>query len=88
MRLFRGIVAKFSARLHQEWEKFEQLKKEEMSYCEKFFADFNFSKKQLQAIIDYKDAYALKEVIAHLLYNPEFIISGFTAKDIKTKERI
>lgn len=87
-RLYQGIVRKYDARLHHEWEKFEQLKKEEMEYCQRFFSDYGFSQPQLQAIMDYKDAYSLKEVVAYLLYQPEYVVHGFLCSELSTRKRI
>lgn len=78
MRLYQGIIRKYDARLHQEWKQFERYKKAEMEFCGKFFSDFKFNEEQLRAVIDYKDAYALKEVVAKLLYDPEYVIGGFS----------
>lgn len=77
MRLFHGIIRKYDARLHQEWEKFEGYRTKEKEYCIDFFADYNFTLEQIDALLDYKDAYALKEVVAYLMYLPEYIIGGF-----------
>ncbi|MFH0700968.1 MAG: hypothetical protein V2A62_00865 [Candidatus Woesearchaeota archaeon] len=77
LRLYQGIIKKYDARLHHEWNTYEEMNKAEIDYCRKFFADFKFSKEQLLAIIDYKDAYGLKEVIAKLLYDPEYVLEGF-----------
>ena len=86
--MYQGIVRKYDARLHHERDKFESIKKEELEYCHKFFADYGYEKKQLQAILDYKDAYALKEVVAYLLYQPEFVIHGFLSSELSKKGRI
>ena len=88
MRLFHGVVRKYDARLHHEWEKFDEMKKSEYDYCRKFFADFNFSDEQITAIIDYKDAYSLKEVVAYLLYLPDYVVSRFLSSELTKKGRI
>jgi len=88
MRLFQGVVRKYDARLHHEWEKFEQMKESEYDYCRKFFADYNFSEEQIKAIIDYKDAYSLKEVVAYLLYLPDYVVSKFISSELTKKGRI
>lgn len=77
MRLYQGIIKKYDARLHHEWDIYEGMNKAEMEYCRKFFADFKFTPEQLDAIIDYTDAYGMKEVVAKLLYDPEYVIEGF-----------
>ena len=77
LRLFQNVIRKYDSRLHHEWEKFDKIKKEEIDYCNQFFQDYNFNEKQIKAIIDYKDAYALREVVTYLLYKPKYIISRF-----------
>ena len=88
MRLFQGVVRKYDARLHHEWEKFEQMKESEYDYCKNFFTDYNFTDEQIKAIIDYKDAYALKEVVAYLLYLPDYVVSKFISSELTKKGRI
>jgi hypothetical protein len=82
MRLYRGIVRKYDARLHLEFDRYEKMKDYEMNFCRKFFSDFNFSEEKLNSILCYKDAYALKEVISRILYKPNYVISGFGCSDL------
>src|SRR3989344_5218890 len=82
MRLFQGIIRKYDARLHLEPDRFKKMENSEMDYCRKFFADFNFSETELQSIIYYKDAYAMKEVIARLMYKPKYLISSFGCSEL------
>jgi len=77
IRLYGGIIRKYDYRLHHQWRKFDAIKENEKRYCEKFFADFDFTDEQIQAIIDYKDSYALKEVITFLIYLPDYVVSRF-----------
>jgi len=86
MRLFGGIIRKYDYRLHHQWKLFDKVKESEIRYCKKFFADFKFTPSQIQAILDYKDAYALKEAIAFLLYVPKYVISGFLHSDLFKEE--
>jgi hypothetical protein len=60
----------------------------EYDYCKKFFPDYNFTEEQIRAIIDYKDSYSLKEVIAYLLYLPDYIVKGFLSSELTVKGRI
>ena len=87
-RLYQGVVRKYDARLHHEWEKFYSLKRAEMTYCRHFFSDYGFDKEQLQAILDYKDAFSLKEVVAYLLYKTDYVVSGFLCSELSQKGRI
>tara|TARA_Y100000310_G_scaffold124700_1_gene123386 strand:- start:12608 stop:13771 length:1164 start_codon:yes stop_codon:yes gene_type:complete len=82
IRLYGGIIRKYDFRLVHNWSKYDHIKVSERNYCKKFFVDFNYSNEQIQAIIDYKDAYALKETIAYLLYWPEYILEGFEYSDL------
>ena len=86
--LYQGIVRKYDARLHHEWKKFEVMKDTEYDYCRKFFADFNFNEEQIKAIIDYKDAYALKEVVSYLLYLPDYVVHKFLSSELTDDARI
>ncbi|MDP3698504.1 MAG: hypothetical protein Q8R47_02870 [Nanoarchaeota archaeon] len=88
MRLFQGIVRKYDARLHHEWEIFESMKAAEYDYCRKFFADFNFTEEQIKALVDFKDAYALKEVLAYLLYLPDYVVHRFLSSELTEDARI
>ena len=88
LKLFQGIVLKYDARLHSEWKTFERIKKEEKEYLRLFFSDFKFTDKQLQAVVDYKDAYALKEALARLLYLPDYVVSRFLWTTLTKKGRI
>ncbi len=88
MRLFQGVVRKYDARLHHEWEIFEALKAAEYDYCRKFFADFNFNEEQIKALVDYKDAYSLKEVISYLLYLPDYVVHRFLSSELTEDARI
>lgn len=88
MRLFQGVVRKYDARLHHEWDKFEEMKETEYDYCRKFFADFNFSEEQIKALVDYKDAYSLKEVVAYLLYLPDYVVHRFLSSELTKDARI
>ncbi len=88
LRLYQGIVRRYDARLHQEWKMFEKMKNDEMNYVRKFFAEHKFSKEQLQAILDYKDSYALKEVIARMLYKRNYVILNFGCNELCSRGQI
>jgi len=88
MKLYQGVILKYDHRLHQEWKQYERRKLMELEYCKRFFSDLDYSKVQFQAIMDYKDAYATREVIARLLYQPDFYISRFICSELSRKGRI
>lgn len=82
IRLFQGIIRKYDARLHLEFDRFKKMEKSEIDYCRKFFADFNFSEAELKSLIYYKDAYAMKEVVARLGYKSKYVIFSFGCSEI------
>lgn len=88
MHLYFGIVRKFDARLHQEREAYEERILIEKAFCERYFAVLKYKDDQLRAILDYKDAYALKEIIAHLLYDHNYYLKNFIAEDLTRSGRI
>ena len=88
MRLYYGVVQKYDTRLHQEWQKFEGILREERVYCQRFFSAYKPSHPQIQAMIDYKDAYSLKEVVAHLLYQPDYFVQGFLFSQLSKQGRL
>lgn len=88
MRIFYHVVRKWDYRLHHEWEEFEKAIEREREFSTDFFKDFGYSAEQIQAVIDYKDAYALKEVISSLLYEDKYVISRFLHSDLTLKGRI
>ena len=85
LRLFQGVIRTYDARLHHHWREYESMKRQELKYCQRFFKDFKFTSPQIQAIIDYKDAYSLKEVIAYLMYQPEYTLERFSYKKLFRK---
>ncbi len=82
MRLYHQVIRKYDCRLRHKYEELQKIRQDEYSYCQRFFADFNFSDEQIQAILDYKDAYSLKEVIGMLLYVPEYVVRRFEYNDL------
>lgn len=88
IRLYQGIVRKYDALLHREAKEFQRLTQEELEYCRRFFKDYHFNNEQLHAIIDYKDAFALKEVLVRLLYEPKYFMSLFVYSELSKKGRI
>lgn len=87
LRLYQGVVRKYDARLHHKYDTFDQLKKEEIGYCRSFFKDYHLTQRQLRSLVDYKDAYSLKEVVALLLYQPDYYISHFLCTDLFTEKK-
>ncbi|MBI2666467.1 hypothetical protein HYX13_02550, partial [Candidatus Woesearchaeota archaeon] len=86
LRLYQSVVRKYDLRLRHEKEKFNAMKHDELTYCKKFFAEYHFTDEQLQAIIDYKDAYGLKEAVGRLLYKPEYVLSGFLTTELAVEK--
>jgi len=81
-RLFQGIVRKYDARLHMEYNRFRKMENYELDFCRKYFSEFHFNDKKLISLIHYKDAYALKEVVARLLYKKSYVIFRFGCSDL------
>ncbi|NQV91455.1 HD domain-containing protein [Candidatus Woesearchaeota archaeon] len=75
--LFQGVIRKYDYRLHHEMNKFKKRTLKETEYVKKFFVEYKFNDEQVNALIDYKDAYGMKEVIAYLLYEKDYSIAGF-----------
>ncbi len=85
--IFNGIVLKYDARLHDDQEGFERRKEQEIRAYQGFFADYHFLPSQLEAIMDYKDAYALKNIILWLLYSPNHKIDNFQCSHLCSRSR-
>ncbi|MBT5924969.1 hypothetical protein HOH30_04600, partial [Candidatus Woesearchaeota archaeon] len=85
--LYTGIIEKYNFRLHHKRENFNSVQKRSHIYYQRFFADHKFTSDQLNAIIDYKDAYSLKEVVTMLLYLPGYVLSGFDYSGMFCKMR-
>lgn len=75
--LYHGIVKKYDHRLHHEERAFQRQVKRELAYCRATFADLRLSDDDLHRAIQYKDAIALEEVVASLLYLDRYVIRGF-----------
>ena len=75
--LFQGVIRKYDYRLHHEKNKFKKRTLKEIAYIKKFFVEYKFNDEQIFALIEYKDAYSMKEVIAYLLYEKDYSIAGF-----------
>jgi hypothetical protein len=86
LRLYQGVIRKYDYRLHQKYDSFDEMMEKEMNFCKDFFVDYKFSKKQLQAIITFKDAYALRDVTARLLYKKGYSIKGFCCHGMMKEE--
>ena len=80
--LFHGIVKKYDNRLHHEDEKFYAQAQKELDYIARTFAALELDESDLRMAINYKDAMALREVIAALLYHEDYVIRGFECSRI------
>lgn len=88
MRLFQGVIRKWDARLHHEWDEWQRRVFDEKKFCFEFFSEYNLTDDQIQAVLDYKDAYALKEVIAFLLYDFDYVLGSFLSRQLDRKGRL
>lgn len=75
--IFHGIVRKYDHRLHHEDSQFHAQNEQELLYFRETFAPLGLSDDLLRRSIHYKDALALMEVIASLLYREDYVIRGF-----------
>jgi hypothetical protein len=82
IRLYEGIIRKYDSWLHQNKNNFIKAQNSERIYCKNFFKELKLTEKEIDLIIAYKDAYALKEVIGYLIYDYKYTIKGFTTKKL------
>jgi len=82
IRLFEAIIRKYDFWLHDKKKDFEKSQESERLYCKNFFSKLNLDDKQIDEIINYKDAYTLKELIARLLYDKDYVLKGFTTNKL------
>lgn len=88
IRLYDGIIMKYSARLHKEEEEFDRLTREGLDYCRKTFSRLHLEPELVPLGIEYKDALALKEVLARLLYKNNYYLKGFECSKLCHRGRI
>lgn len=82
IRLYDGIIMKYSARLHQEKREFGRLTQKGLDYCRKTFSRLRLEPDLVCSGMDYKDAIALMEVLAHLIYKPDYYLEGFECSEL------
>jgi len=87
LKLFDGIVKKYDARLHKETAEFERRQQREVNFCGKLFSDFELTPEQLEAIVDYKDAYLMKEVTGKF-YDEKYVVQNFGCGKLCSRNRI
>mgnify|MGYP000623614558 CR=1 FL=1 len=75
--LYDGIISKYDAKLHKKERVFKHAMKQELEYSKETFAELGLSEEELNEALHYKDAMALKEVVACFLYDERFVIAGF-----------
>ncbi|MFA6460955.1 MAG: hypothetical protein WCV90_01710 [Candidatus Woesearchaeota archaeon] len=77
IKCFDGIAEMYDARLHGDKERFEQMRREEREFLQKFFWGRKLSPSQFEKIIDYKDAGTLMNIIGRLLYDHDYVLGEF-----------
>ncbi len=87
LKLFDGIVKKYDARLHKETAEFNRRQQREAKFCGELFSDFKFTPEQLGAIVDYKDAYLMKEVVGKF-YDEKYFVKNFGCGKLCSRNRI
>jgi len=85
--LFHGIVKKYDSRLHHEDEMFHTQARKELDYISHTFGPMELNVEDMQQAIHYKDAMALREVIAALLYHEDYVIRGFECSRLCSRGR-
>lgn len=88
VRLYDGIIMKYSARLHKEEEEFARLTREGLDYCRKTFSRLHLEPGLVPLGIEYKDVLALREVLARLLYKNNYYLKGFECSELCHRGRI
>mgnify|MGYP007094906354 CR=1 FL=1 len=77
LRLFQGVVLKYDDHLHKRGREYEKRNARERLYCSQLFSSSQFSEEQIEALVAFKDAFALKVVVGNLLYKQDYHIEGF-----------
>ncbi len=77
IRCFDGIVEMYDARLHGDKERFEEMRKVQREFLQKFLSGRRFNAGKIEKIIDYKDAGTLMNVIGRLLYDHDYVLGEF-----------
>lgn len=85
--LFDGIVMKYDHRLHHEEVQFQAHVQRELDYLKTTFAPLDLTDVELRKAISYKDAMALVEVVAYLLYSDDYMIRGFECSQLCKRGR-
>lgn len=85
--LFDGIVMKYDHRLHHEDRQFDAHVLRELDFMRVTFAPLGLSDAEFRKAIAYKDAMALVEVVASLLYVDDYMIRGFECSQLCKRGR-
>jgi hypothetical protein len=75
--LYNGIVEKYDHLLHHEEAKYRDHVQAELAFVAATFEPLHLTDLDLHRAIAFKDAMALAEVVASLLYREEYVIRGF-----------
>lgn len=85
--LYHGIIKKYDHKLHHEHKAFRRHVERELAYMRATFADLGLSDSDLLKADFYKDAIALREVVASLLYLEDYVIRGFECSALCRRNR-
>jgi hypothetical protein len=85
--LFHNIVKKYDHRLHHERAEFDAHTERELVFCRATFATLDLDESNLRRVIAHKDAMALVEVVASLLYREDYVIRGFECSRLCRRHR-
>ncbi|MBT3813853.1 hypothetical protein HOE37_05835 [Candidatus Woesearchaeota archaeon] len=86
--LSQAIIKKYDSLLHREQEDFLGRESRERDYCKSFFNRFGFDDDELESLVSYKDAFALKEVVIRLLYDPNYLVNGFGCSSMCARSNV
>lgn len=75
--LFDGILLKYHNKLRRQIDQFSIMNETEKDFIRNFYEELNLPEKEYNTIIYLKDAMALREVFASLMYLPDYTITGF-----------
>ena len=87
LKLFDGVVKKYDAWLHREFAEFGRRQQREIDFCGKLFSDFKLTPAQIEAVVDYKDAYLMKSIVGKF-YDEKYLVRNFGCGKLCTRSRI
>jgi len=81
-KLFDGIIRKYDARLHHEYDEFKRRQQLEKDFVTEFFASYHLNQLQIEALVLAKDAYSMQRVMGQLLYDRNYTLKNFGCSEL------